>query len=85
MQYSDIWDEERNNIIQKFVDSEPIVQEIKDKLVEYDNLVDEVQNLPQQHIIGPIEINMGCRFNCSTLRNLTLRCTNVLIDKISSR
>ena len=27
--------------------------------MEYDNLVDEIQNLPEKHVVGPIEINMG--------------------------
>lgn len=49
----------RNEIIQEFVDSEPIIQEIKEKFVEYEDLMTEIQNLPDQHIIGPLQINMG--------------------------
>lgn len=59
MQYSYIWSENRDNIVQNFVDSEPITQVIKEKFVEYDNLVAEIQNLPKKHVVGPIEISMG--------------------------
>ncbi|XP_076759064.1 dynein heavy chain 8, axonemal kl-3 [Xylocopa sonorina] len=58
LRYAYIWSEERSNIIQKFVDSEPITQEIKEKFIEYDKLVEEIQILPQKHIVGPIEICM---------------------------
>ena len=59
MQYSYIWSEDKDNIIQSFVDSEPIIQEIKEKFMEYDSLVDEIQHLPKKHVVGPIEISMG--------------------------
>ncbi|XP_076677676.1 dynein heavy chain 8, axonemal kl-3 isoform X2 [Andrena cerasifolii] len=59
LRYSYIWTEKRNSIIQKFVDSEPITQEINEKFMEYDDLVAEIEMLPQKHIIGPIEINMN--------------------------
>lgn len=49
----------RIDIIQKFVDSEPIVQEIKEKFTEYENVMTEIQNLPDQHVLGPLQINMG--------------------------
>ncbi|CAL7938026.1 unnamed protein product [Xylocopa violacea] len=58
LRYAYMWSEERSNIIQKFVDSEPITQEIKEKFIEYDRLVEEIQNLPQKHVVGPIEICM---------------------------
>ncbi|XP_048268511.1 dynein axonemal heavy chain 8 [Bombus terrestris] len=58
LQYSYIWSENRDNIVQNFVDSEPITQVIKEKFVEYDNLVAEIQNLPKKHVVGPIEISM---------------------------
>ncbi|KAK9298339.1 hypothetical protein QLX08_008257 [Tetragonisca angustula] len=58
LQYSYIWSEDKDNIIQSFVDSEPIIQEIKEKFMEYDSLVDEIQHLPKKHVVGPIEISM---------------------------
>ncbi|XP_076295220.1 dynein heavy chain 8, axonemal kl-3 [Lasioglossum baleicum] len=58
LKYSYIWSEDRNKIIQYFVDCEPITQEIKEKFVEYDDLVREIQNLPNVHVVGPIEIRM---------------------------
>lgn len=51
--------ENRNDLIQTFVDSEPLIQEIKEKIIEYEDLMMEIQNLPDQHIIGPVQINMG--------------------------
>ncbi|KAI4504021.1 hypothetical protein M0802_000492 [Mischocyttarus mexicanus] len=58
LKYSYIWDENKEQIIQKFVESEPIIQEIKEKFVKYENLFTEIQNLPDLHIVGPIEIRM---------------------------
>ncbi|KAI4493643.1 hypothetical protein M0804_001819 [Polistes exclamans] len=58
LKYSYIWDENKEQIIHKFVESEPIIQEIKEKFVEYENLFTEIQNLPDLHIVGPIEIRM---------------------------
>nr|XP_031825788.1 dynein heavy chain 8, axonemal [Nomia melanderi] len=58
LRYSYIWSEERNKMIQYFVDSEPIIQEIKEKFIEYDDLVKEIQDLPTSHIVGPIQIKM---------------------------
>lgn len=45
--------------MQNFVDSEPITQVIKEKFVEYEELVAEIENLPDSHIVGPIQISMG--------------------------
>lgn len=57
--YAYVWAEDRVEQVQRFVDSEPITQLIKEKLMEYDELCAEITNLPQYHIIGPIQINMG--------------------------
>ncbi|CAD1473088.1 unnamed protein product [Heterotrigona itama] len=67
LQYSYIWSEDKDNIIQSFVDSEPITQEIKEKFMEYDNLVNEIQNLPKKHVVGPIEITMGNKLKLAFL------------------
>ncbi|XP_026672559.1 dynein heavy chain 8, axonemal-like [Ceratina calcarata] len=56
--YAYIWAEQRENIVRAFVYSEPITQEIKEKFVEFDDLVAEIENLPEKHIVGPIEICM---------------------------
>lgn len=47
--------------MQSFVDSEPITQVIKEKFVEYEELVAEIENLPDSHIVGPIQISMGSK------------------------
>ncbi|KAF7401630.1 hypothetical protein HZH68_007450 [Vespula germanica] len=58
LRYSYIWDENKEQIIREFVESEPITQEIKEKFLEYENLLTEIQNLPNIHTVGPIEIRM---------------------------
>ncbi|OAD58895.1 Dynein heavy chain 8, axonemal [Eufriesea mexicana] len=58
LRYSYIWAEGIDKIIENFVDSEPITQEIKEKFMEFDDLVAEIQNLPDKHVVGPIEISM---------------------------
>ncbi|KAG7190763.1 hypothetical protein KM043_006835 [Ampulex compressa] len=40
----------------EFVDTEPIIQEIKEKFIEYESLAAEIKKLPDKHVIGPIEI-----------------------------
>ncbi|CAL1673550.1 unnamed protein product [Lasius platythorax] len=57
LRYSYIWTEKRNEIIQAFVDSKPFIQEIKEKFMEYEDLMTEIQNLPDRHILGPLQIN----------------------------
>lgn len=59
MKYSYLWAEDREQQLQTFVDSEPIVQEIKEKFQEYEDLFEEINELPESHIVGPLEINMG--------------------------
>ncbi|XP_034179159.2 dynein heavy chain 8, axonemal kl-3 [Osmia lignaria lignaria] len=58
LRFSFIWSEDRSKIIQSFVNSEPISQEIKEKFIEYNDLISEIEKLPNKHIVGPIEINM---------------------------
>lgn len=59
LRYSFIWAEDRTEQVKHFVNSEPITQEIKEKIVEYENLTSAVKNLPTCHVIGPIQIDMG--------------------------
>lgn len=59
LKYSYIWAEDRSNIIQAFVDSAPLTQEIKEKFMEYEDLIAEIKNLPSYHVVGPLYINMG--------------------------
>ncbi|XP_036143732.1 dynein heavy chain 8, axonemal [Monomorium pharaonis] len=57
LRYSYIWAENRNEIIQSFIDSKPLLQEIKEKFLEYEDLMTEIKNLPDRHILGPLQIN----------------------------
>ncbi|XP_026831330.1 dynein heavy chain 8, axonemal [Ooceraea biroi] len=57
LRYSYIWAENRNEIIQAFVDSKPLIQEIKEKFMEYEDLLTEIQNLPARHVLGPLQID----------------------------
>ncbi|XP_018374249.1 PREDICTED: dynein heavy chain 8, axonemal [Trachymyrmex cornetzi] len=57
LRYSYIWAENRNDIIQAFIDTKPLIQEIKEKFMEYEDLMIEIKNLPEQHILGPLQIN----------------------------
>lgn len=45
--------------VQQFVDSNPLNVTIRDMLKKYEGDTDEVNNLPERHIIGSIQINMG--------------------------
>ncbi|XP_018342058.1 PREDICTED: dynein heavy chain 8, axonemal [Trachymyrmex septentrionalis] len=57
LRYSYIWAENRNDIIQAFIDTKPFTQDIKEKFMEYEDLMIEIQNLPERHILGPLQIN----------------------------
>ncbi|KAG5338491.1 DYH8 protein, partial [Acromyrmex heyeri] len=57
LRYSYIWAENRNDIIQAFIDAKPLIQDIKEKFIEYENLMIEIKNLPERHILGPLQIN----------------------------
>ncbi|XP_018400014.1 PREDICTED: dynein heavy chain 8, axonemal [Cyphomyrmex costatus] len=57
LRYSYIWAENRNDIIQAFIDTKPLIQEIKEKFIEYEDLMTEIKNLPDQHVLGPLQIN----------------------------
>ncbi|XP_049886262.1 dynein axonemal heavy chain 8 [Pectinophora gossypiella] len=56
--FSHLWAEDRVQIVQDFVDSNPLNVIIRDMLKKYEGQTDEVNNLPERHIIGSIEINM---------------------------
>lgn len=52
--------------VQDFVDSNPLNVVIRDMLKKYEGQTEEVNNLPERHIIGSIEINMGMFFKAIT-------------------
>lgn len=45
--------------MQNFVDSNPLNVIITDMLKKYESQTEEVINLPERHIIGSIQIDMG--------------------------
>lgn len=45
--------------MQDFVDTNPMNIIVKDMLHKYEGQTEEVLALPQRHIIGSIQINMG--------------------------
>lgn len=59
LRYSYLWAENKNEQIEEFVSSEPYVYEIKEKFIEYDELIIEINDLPDYHVIGCLRINMG--------------------------
>lgn len=59
MSYSYLWAETREEEILDFCLKHPLVVEIKEKFIEYDNRADAIRNLPKVHKVGALEINMG--------------------------
>ncbi|PZC81902.1 hypothetical protein B5X24_HaOG211688 [Helicoverpa armigera] len=57
--FSHLWAEDRVNQVQEFVDSNPLNVIVKDMLNKYEGQTEEVLNLPNRHVIGSIQINMG--------------------------
>lgn len=45
--------------VQDFVDSDPMNVIVKDMLHKYESQTEEVLSLPERHIIGSIQIDMG--------------------------
>ncbi|XP_068084800.1 dynein axonemal heavy chain 8 [Anabrus simplex] len=53
-----LWDEAREEKVKEFVDREPITQEVREEFEKYVETAERIQNLPDYHVIGPIQINM---------------------------
>ncbi|XP_044594901.1 dynein axonemal heavy chain 8 [Cotesia glomerata] len=56
--YCYVWSEDRTADLQKFVDSDPDTQTIREKFIMFENLINEINNIPARHLVGPVEINM---------------------------
>nr|XP_026487863.1 dynein heavy chain 8, axonemal-like [Vanessa tameamea] len=56
--FSHLWDENRVQKVQDFVDTNPLNVIIRDMFKKYENQTEEVLNLPERHIIGSIQIDM---------------------------
>lgn len=59
MKYSFLWADDRELQVKRFVEKEPIYQEIKEKFTEFVINIDEVKNLPDRHVIGALEVRLG--------------------------
>ncbi|KAK6618885.1 hypothetical protein RUM44_003266 [Polyplax serrata] len=59
LKYSFLWADDRELQVKRFVEKEPIYQEIKEKFTEFVINIDEVKNLPDRHVIGALEVRLG--------------------------
>ncbi|RLU26152.1 hypothetical protein DMN91_002318 [Ooceraea biroi] len=80
LRYSYIWAENRNEIIQAFVDSKPLIQEIKEKFMEYEDLLTEIQNLPARHVLGPLQIDTAVAW----MKSLGVMLSNKYKEKLQN-
>ncbi|XP_039952580.1 dynein heavy chain 8, axonemal [Bactrocera tryoni] len=53
-----LWSEDREQIIQRFVDTNPLTVDIRDKFIYYDNITTDLEEMAAKKVIGPIEIRM---------------------------
>lgn len=54
-----MWAETREEEIATFCEQNPLIVEIKERFIEYDNRADAIRELPEVHKVGAIEVNMG--------------------------
>lgn len=57
--YKYLWSEEREEIIKKFVKTDPLTVDIRDKFIYYDNITTSLENMERNEVVGAIEIRMG--------------------------
>ncbi|XP_036329883.1 dynein heavy chain 8, axonemal-like [Rhagoletis pomonella] len=53
-----LWSADREQIIQDFVDTNPLTVDIRDKFIYYDKITTDLEEMPAKKVIGPIEIRM---------------------------
>ncbi|XP_037951167.1 dynein heavy chain 8, axonemal [Teleopsis dalmanni] len=56
--YKYLWSDERENIIQAFVDTLPLTIDIRDKFEYYDKITSDIEKMKLTRTIGPIEIRV---------------------------
>lgn len=54
-----MWDELRDEKIDKFCERNPLIVEISEKFQEYDTRAEHIKELPNKHNVGAIQIIMG--------------------------
>ncbi|XP_041975311.1 dynein axonemal heavy chain 8 [Aricia agestis] len=57
LKFDYLWAEDKVQQIQKFIDSNPLNVFMRDMLKQYENQTEEVLALPEQHIIGSIQMD----------------------------
>ncbi|KAG8306517.1 hypothetical protein J6590_045685 [Homalodisca vitripennis] len=57
--FSHLWSDERNEILNAFVDSQPMTIYIEDKFAELEKLLQTIEEIPALNILGPLEIQTG--------------------------
>lgn len=57
--FSHLWSDERNEILNNFVNSEPMTIYIADKFAELEKLLQTIEEIPALNILGPLEIQSG--------------------------
>lgn len=58
-----MWDEKREEKVLEFVQQEPLIVEIREEFAKYDNKAKEIKHLPDHHIIGAVQVEMGIYFS----------------------
>lgn len=58
-----LWTDTRDEQIEAFVASSPMIADIREKFIEYDKIDEYIKNIPKTTIIGPIQINLGNKLN----------------------
>lgn len=54
-----LWSETRNEQIESFVKTSPMIADIREKFIEYDKIDEYIENGKKITVIGPIQIILG--------------------------
>ncbi|XP_049799902.1 dynein axonemal heavy chain 8-like [Schistocerca nitens] len=56
--YAYLWDDDREEKVIKFVEKDPIIQEIKEEFEKYEDTSEQIRRIPDVHVIRTLEIVM---------------------------
>jgi len=59
MKFEHLWDEERVTRLKEFVDSEPLLVDVRERFILYEKQAEEVESIPNEEVIGTIRINLS--------------------------
>lgn len=54
-----MWAEDREEQILGFVARKPLIVEIREEFMKYENRNKAINNIPESHFIGAIQVEMG--------------------------